>query len=241
MTEPLVLIAGLGCDARLWGAQITDLSRHRPVTLLCADGGDRIEDMASAALPLLPPRFALAGHGLGGAVAMEMLRRAPERVARIALIAASPLAETPAEAAAREPRLIAVRAGRLGDAVAAEIPAEALAPGPDRGYHAKLLRAMAQALGAATLMRQIRAQQRRRDQQAVLRNCRAPALVLCGGHDRLAPAKHQKVLADMIPSAAFEVLEAAGHLAPLEAPEAVTQAFETWLARPAAPRQGAAR
>ena len=113
MNEPLVLIPGLMADARAFAAQLTVLSRERAVMVAPAMLGERVEEMASHLLDQLPRRFALAGHGLGGILAMELLRRAPDRVMRIALLDTQPLAETPQDAAAREMLIVKARAGRL--------------------------------------------------------------------------------------------------------------------------------
>ena len=99
MAEPLVLLPDLMCDARLFGPQIADLSRDMAVMVAPLGGGERVEEVASGLLDVLPRRFALAGLGLGGVVAMELQRRAPDRVARMMLMNTSPLAETPQRAA----------------------------------------------------------------------------------------------------------------------------------------------
>ncbi|ETX29214.1 alpha/beta fold hydrolase [Roseivivax isoporae] len=236
MSEALVLVPGIGADARLFRPQIEHLSRRRPVTVVPAARGERIEEMASDILPHLPQRFALAGHGLGGMVAMEIVRRAPDRVTRIALLSTSPLPDTPPEAAAREPRLIAARSGRLSDALSEEVPATALAPGPGRMAIAASFREMALSIGPESYSRQVRALQRRKDQQATLRRLRVPALVLCGAHDTLHPVRRQSFLAELIPNAVLEVIDEAGHLPTLETPEAVTEALGAWLAAPMVPR-----
>ncbi|SLN47382.1 Putative aminoacrylate hydrolase RutD [Roseivivax jejudonensis] len=232
MPDPLVLVPGLGCDARLFAPQIEVLSRRGPVTVLPSAQGERIEEIASQALPHLPAKFALAGHGFGGMVAMEMLRRAPDRVLRLALISTAPLADTPAEAAAREPRIIGAKAGRFDDAIAEEVPPGALAPGPDRAARLALFRQMARDLGVDAYVRQVRALQRRKDQQPVLRRCKAPVLVLAGAHDTLVPVKRQRQMAELIGQGGFTVIEEAGHLPSLEAPENVTDALSDWLVAP---------
>jgi len=91
---------------------------------------------------------------------------------------------------------------------------------------------MAETLGGDTFVRQSRALQRRRDQQAVLRKCKVPALVLCGEHDMLCPVKRHAFMAEMIPYAKLTVLEDAGHWPSLEAPEATTAALRDWLHQP---------
>ena len=113
MAEPLVLLPGMMCDARLFGPQIAELSAEMAVTVAPVTRGERIEEIASGLLDLLPKRFALAGLSMGGIVAMELLRRAPDRITRIALMGTNPLAETPVIAAAREPQIVKVRSGRL--------------------------------------------------------------------------------------------------------------------------------
>ncbi|WP_428925993.1 alpha/beta fold hydrolase [Marinibacterium sp. SX1] len=232
MNEPLVLIPGLMADARAFAAQLTVLSRERAVMVAPAMLGERVEEMASHLLDQLPRRFALAGHGLGGILAMELLRRAPDRVMRIALLDTQPLAETPQDAAAREMLIVKARAGRLGDVIDASFPAETLAPGPARRDVQAAIRTMAEELGAEVFIRQSRALQRRRDQQSTLRKCRVPALVLCGEHDSLTPVKRHEFLAELIHHATLAVLPGAGHVPMLETPDAVTDALRAWLAAP---------
>src|SRR6056297_3178186 len=103
MQEPVVLLPGMLCDARLYGPQLAALSPHHAVTVAPITGGERIEEIASGLLDLLPKRFALAGLSMGGIVAMEILRRAGDRVTRIALMDSNPLAETPQSSADLEP------------------------------------------------------------------------------------------------------------------------------------------
>ena len=232
MREPLVFLPGVMADARAFGPQIADLSRERAVMSLSPVNGERVEELASAALDVLPRRAALVGHGLGANVAMEILRRAPERIARVALLSASPLAETPAQAAERDPRMIRARAGKLEEAMAEELPADHLAPGPYRGEILALCRDMALGLGVEVFLRQSRALQRRRDQQTTLRKIVVPALVLCGALDPVHPVKRHAFMAELIPGARLRVIDAAGRLPALEQPEAVADALRDWLAQP---------
>ena len=232
MTEPLVFLPEMSCDAQLFMFQMVALSVDTTVTVAPVSGGDRIEEIASDLLGKLPAKFALAGLGLGGMVALELIRRAPERITRIALMDTSPLAETPQFAALREPRIVAARSGRLADCLREEFPATAFAPGPDRAGIMAQVQAMGQALGAEAFVRQSRALQRRKDQQGTLRRIRQPVLILCGEHDSLTPVKRHEVMAELIPFARFVVIEGAGHLPPLEQPEAVTQALHDWLKQP---------
>ncbi len=232
MAEPLVLLPGMMCDARVFTPQVRALSPRSTVVLAPITQGERIEEIASGLLDQLPPRFALVGQGMGGVVALELLRRAPDRISRIALLATQVLAELPAIAADREPQIIMAQSGKLGEAMQARMVSGFLAPGKGRGEVLTRAMEMAETLGGDTFVRQSRALQRRRDQQAVLRKCKVPALVLCGEHDMLCPVKRHAFMAEMIPYAKLTVLEDAGHWPSLEAPEATTAALRDWLHQP---------
>jgi pimeloyl-ACP methyl ester carboxylesterase len=163
---------------------------------------------------------------------MELLRRAPDRITRLALMDTNPLAETPQVAAAREPQIIGARTGRLFEVMRDEMKPHYLAPGPHRGAVLELVMDMAEALGPDVFVRQSRALQRRRDQQGTLRKCKVPTLILCGAHDALCPIKRHTFMAELIPYAQLKVIENAGHLPTLEAPEETTLALRDWLKQP---------
>ncbi|TMM50858.1 alpha/beta fold hydrolase [Sulfitobacter sabulilitoris] len=232
MAEPLVLLPGMMCDARLYGPQIAELSADTAVMVAPITNGERIEEIASSLLDQLPQRFALAGLSMGGIVAMELLRRAPDRITRIALMGTSPLAETPQIAAAREPNIVAARTGRLAQVMRDEMKPHYLAPGAARDEVLDLVVDMAETLGPEVFVRQSRALQRRRDQQATLRRCKVPALVLCGAHDALCPVKRHSFMAELIPYAKLVVLDHAGHLPTLELPAETTRALRDWMSQP---------
>ncbi|PRY94670.1 pimeloyl-ACP methyl ester carboxylesterase [Hasllibacter halocynthiae] len=228
---PLVLLPGMMCDARLFAPQIAELGRDRHLHLAPITGSDRIAPLAEAVLEAAPPRFALAGLSMGGIVAMEVVRRAPERVERLCLMDTNPLPETPEIAASREPQIARVRAGRLVEVMRDEMKPNYLAPGPGRGGVLDAVMEMAVAMGPLVFERQSRALQTRPDQQAALSGYRGPSLVLCGRHDVLCPLRRHELMAALLADAELSVIEDAGHLPTLETPRAVNEALQRWLAR----------
>ncbi len=232
MFEPLVLLPGMMCDMRLFAPQLRDLGVDMGVMVAPITHGERIEEIASNVLMVAPNKFALAGLSMGGIVAMEILRRAPERVTRVALMDTNPLAETPKSAASYEPLIVGARAGRLNEVMRMMMQPDFLAPGPGRAEVLALVALMGENLGADIFVRQVRALQRRRDYQATLRKCKVPALILCGEHDGLTPVKRHKFMAELLPYAHLEIISDAGHLPTLEQPEAVTRVLRDWMTQP---------
>ncbi len=232
MNDPLILIPGLMCDARAFLPQIMTLSKGRTITIALPTPGATVEDISARILAGAPQKFVLVGQGLGGDVALDVLRRATGRVSRIVLLSTDPLAELPQTAAAREERMIAARAGRLAEAMAGEMPISSLAAGPQRAQVYATLQAMALDLGPEVFIAQSRALQRRPDQQKTLRRAMLPALILAGAEDRLVPLRRQELVAGLMPFAKLVTIANASHMAPLEQPEAVTEALEAFLAGP---------
>jgi pimeloyl-ACP methyl ester carboxylesterase len=232
MNEPLLLLPGMMCDARVFLPQIVALSRDRAVQVGNVSSGGTVELIAEQVLAAAPARFALAGHGLGGVVAMEVARRAPDRVTRIALLDTNAQSEMPNVAAAREAQIVKARAGRLADAIRDGVKSGDLAPGPRNAGILKLLMDMALEFGPEVYIRQCRVMQRRPDQQKTLRVLRAPALVVCGLFDQITPLRRHEFMATLIPHARLEAVADAGHFPMLEQPDETTRLVRSWLAQP---------
>ncbi len=232
MNEPILLVPGMMSDARIFGPQIDDLSRDHALHIARVTHAETIREMAAEAIHHAPSRFALAGISMGGVVAMEILRRVPERVTRIALISTTPLPETPEQAAWREPQIVKAQSGNLTDALRAALAPDNFAPGESRTRTLAVLDAMAADIGPEAFVRQSRALQRRPDAQKVLRMTRAPALVLCGAHDKITPVKRHTFMAELIPYAELAIIDDAGHLPTLETPEKVNLALRAWMELP---------
>ncbi|MDJ0827382.1 MAG: alpha/beta hydrolase [Rhodobacter sp.] len=233
MPDPLVLLPGMMCDARLFLPQIAALSADTAVQVAPITQGETIEEIAKSVVATAPERFALAGLSMGGIVAMEVLRIAPDRVTRIALMDTNCQAEMPNVAAAREPQIVRVKAGRLAEVMRDEMKPNYLAPGPRRLEVLDIVMEMALELGPEVFIRQSRALQRRPDQQATLRKSKTRALILCGEHDALCPIRRHEFMAHLMPNAELQVIPEAGHLPTLEHPRIVTDLLRRWLSSPA--------
>lgn len=146
---------GKFCDARVFQSQIAEFSQERMVIVPPVFYGERIGDYTASILSILPEKFAVMGHDLGGYVAMEMLRKAPNRVARFGLMSTNSLSETPQDAALKEGSIISIRAGRLDD-VSGEEAIACLANRAERNTSMALIKAMAASIGPERAIAQIR-------------------------------------------------------------------------------------
>jgi pimeloyl-ACP methyl ester carboxylesterase len=227
--QPLVLLPGLLCDPRLWAHQSEALSDIADVTVADMTRDDSMAGMARRALDAAPERFALAGLSMGGYVALEIMRQAPERVTRLALLDTGSRADTPEQTTRRRdlisladrgefkavsPRLLPlfIHEGRLEDAaLVADIAA------------------MADAVGKEAFLRQQHAIMNRPDSRPELPGIACPTLVLCGRQDVLTPPELSEEMASLIPGADLVMVEACGHLSTMERPDEVNAAMRSWL------------
>jgi pimeloyl-ACP methyl ester carboxylesterase len=226
---PIVLIPGLNCSARLYGAQIPGLWRFGPVQVADHTRDDAVAAIAARILASAPPQFALAGLSMGGYIAFEILRQAPQRVARLALLDTGARPDTPEQTERRLHQIELARAGRF-----AEIP-EQLFPllvSPNHQNDATLweiTHAMADETGADAFVRQQTAIIKRPDSRPGLSAVRCPTLVLVGDGDELTPLPLAQEIAAAISGAQLKVVEDSGHLSTLEQPDIVTQALVEWM------------
>jgi pimeloyl-ACP methyl ester carboxylesterase len=225
----IVLVPGLVCTAELFAAQLPALWTRGPVTVASTLGGDSMAAIAADILAQAPPRFALAGLSMGGYVAFEILRMAPERVERLALLDTSPRPDAP-EQSERRRGLMA----RL-DVEAFEAVIEPVLrglPAPARREDETLFQTnlrMAQAVGPDGFRRQTRAIIGRADSRPDLAGISIPTLVLVGDQDAVTPPEIAREMADAIPRARLSVIPDSGHVSTLEQPAAVSAALLDWL------------
>ncbi|WP_293575760.1 alpha/beta hydrolase [Phaeobacter sp.] len=226
---PVLMLPGMMCDARLFAPQIAILSQSVPVSIAPIGHSDTVTSLAETILAQAPPRFAVAGLSMGGILAMELMRQAPERIAGAALMDTNPLAETPEAQGRRAPQIAAVRAGRLAEVMRTEMKPNYLAPGPETGAILDLCMEMALDLGADVFINQSLALRDRPDQTETLRQFTAPTLVLCGQQDTLCPLSRHELMHDLLPNSELAVIDGAGHLPTLEKPTQTTAALLRWL------------
>lgn len=229
MNEPLLLLPGMMCDARLFQHQINLFSASRPVMCCPLIGHDNVGALANNILSVAPDRFALAGLSMGGIVAMEMIRQAPERISRLALLDTNPKAEHPKIAELRQPQITAVQNGQLDEIMRDQMKPNYLTNGPNRTKILDLCLAMARSVGPDAFVMQSRALQSRPDQQDTLRGVTVPTLVLCGEDDALCPLHRHTLMQSLVPDAVLKVINGAGHLPTLEQPDATNVALSRWL------------
>jgi len=229
---PLLLLPGLLNDAELWRAQIADLSDIADCVVGDQTRGDTLQAVAEDVLAQAPPRFALAGFSLGGFVAQQILRVAPTRVRRLALIGSSIHADSPERAAQRRAQRASVRLPGtfhgFGDRLMRSyIDASRL----DDHVLVQRVRAMTTRLGADVFLRQSALE--RPDGHAVLAAYRDPLLIVCGANDRITPPAVSEEMHALAPHSQLRVLPGCGHLAPMEKPDEVSAALRGWLLAPA--------
>ena len=227
--EPLVLLPGLLCDQLLFAPQLPALASLRQVLIPDLTQDDSIEGMARRVLDTAPDRFALAGLSMGGYVALEIMRLAPGRVSRLALLDTRARSDTPEETARRQGLLELSAKGEFRGVTPRLLP---LLIHPDRLADDALtgvVMAMAEAVGREGFFRQQQALIAREDRRDLLGTIAVPTLVLCGREDALTPLAMHLELAAAIREATLVVIPNCGHLAPLERPQPVTRQLLGWL------------
>ncbi len=222
----LVLLPGMMCDARMWG----DLSSlGRPLLHILPTEAASMVELARMVLQSAPPRFALAGLSMGGILAMEVVAQAPHRVTHLALLDTNPLAEAPLVQSNRARQIDRIRSGDLAGVLRDEMKPNYLVPGPNRRAILDLCMDMALHLGPEVFIRQSLALRDRADQTATLAAFKGPALVLTGEGDRLCPRDRHDLMHRLMPQSRLAILAGAGHLPPLEQPQATVEALSLWL------------
>jgi pimeloyl-ACP methyl ester carboxylesterase len=226
---PIVLVPGLNCSARLYAAQIPALWGFGPVTVANHTRDDAMAAIANRVLDDAPPRFALAGLSMGGYVALEIMRHAPERVAKLALLDTNGRDDSPEAQQKRRANIALAESGRFDQVIEDVWPALVHS---DRRADAALKQihvAMCNDVGPQAYVRQQKAILTRADSRPLLPSIRCPALVLVGAEDELTPPFLSEEIAAGISGARLVKVPECGHLSTLERPDAVNKALAEWM------------
>lgn len=226
---PLLFVPGLLCDHALWQHQIQDLSDIADCHVAETKLHNRIADMTSHILAEAPSEFALAGLSMGGYISMEIMRQAPERVLKLALIATRARQDPEESQKTRRGLISLAQRGRFTGVSPRLMP---MFVHPDRLEDAELtatISEMAQRIGKDAFIRQQEAILDRCDSREDLPDYRCPTLIICGREDLVTPLALHEEMRDLIPQTDFHILEKCGHLPPLEHPQQVSQLLRHWL------------
>ena len=226
--QSLILVPGLICDDEVWRYTADRLADIADCTIVPADTADTMQRMAADVLATAPGQFAIAGFSMGGYVATEVLRQAPDRVTRLALLDTSSRIDSPQKAAARRQTIADCEGGRYDAVIDGFVP-QLLHPDRMTEALADRVRAMGHRVGAATFARRHRAMLTRSAPQDVLSAFAGPVRVIMGRSDQLTSYEEHRELADWPPHGRLSLIEDCGHMPPLERPQAATALLRDWL------------
>jgi pimeloyl-ACP methyl ester carboxylesterase len=225
----LVLLPGLLCDETLWHAQSEALSSTTNLTIPTLDQHDTITALAAQVLAATPPRFALAALSMGGYVALEIMRQAPERVTRLALFDTSARPDSPEQKDRRQALITLSKMGKFKGVTPRLLPMlihhSRL---NDKAVTAPIL-AMGERIGQEGFQRQQTAILSRIDSRPFLPTIRCPTIIVVGAQDEITPPGIAQEMANLIPSAQLTIIPDCGHLPPLETPAMTTELLQKWL------------
>jgi pimeloyl-ACP methyl ester carboxylesterase len=221
---PLLLLPGLLCDAALWQHQIETLADLAEITV-----ADQAGAAAQGVLASAPDEFALAGLSMGGYIALEIMRQAPDRVARLALLDTSARPDTLEKVKFRQELIDLARMGQFKGVTPRLLPKLIHPERMADGELVDSILAMAERVGRDAFLRQQRLLMNRPDSRHDLALIHCPTVVVCGRQDGLTPLAASEEMAEKIRRAKLVVIEDCGHLSTMERPRAVSAVLRYWL------------
>lgn len=227
---PLVLFPGLLCDGYMWHHQVDDLADVADVTIADFSTQDTVQQMARSALEQAPDHFSLASLSMGGYVALEVMRQAPERVNRLALLDTQPHRDTTEQAERRRGFIGTAEQGGFNEVVEGFPPLLFHESRLDDESLVDDFRVMAHRVGCGTFLSQQNAIIERPDSVATLAGIDCPTLVACGRQDLITPVENSELMASTIHGAELVVIEHCGHMSTMEVPGQVNDLLRRWLA-----------
>ncbi|RYG66711.1 alpha/beta fold hydrolase [bacterium] len=226
---PILLVPGLLCTAEMFAPQIPALWPYGPVTVASTLEGETIAEIAAAILAAAPPQFALVGISMGGYICFEIMRQAPERVVKLALLDTSARPDTPEQSVQRR-AMQNQGLNRDFERFLARVLTAILHPAHQQDERLRDINVrMGMTVGREGFARQTEAVIGRIDSRPSLANIAIPTLVLVGDRDPLTPPERSEEIAAAIPGARLVVVPECGHASTLEQPEAVNRALVEWI------------
>ena len=227
--QNLVYVPGLLCTEALWGHQLEYLSGAAEGYVADVTGAATIDALAEGVIEQAPPKFALCGLSLGGIVAHAIMRLAPERVTRLALLDTTARADTPEQTERRRALIAMVEAGDFDGVNDALLPALIHENRMQDAHLIESIGAMGLAVGPEAFLRQVNAIIGRTAVRDRLAAYKVPTLVLCGRQGAITPLEFHEEMRDAIPDARLAIIEQCGHMSTMERPHAVTALLQQWL------------
>ena len=225
---PVLLVPGLLCSPEIWSAQQSALWPYGSVQIASTLGHSTVTEIAASILDSAPERFNLAGISLGGYICFEIMRQAPHRVGRLALLDTSARPDRPEQSAGRREMLAAA----AGDYLTTAVNGLTVIMRPDRHEDPELKainERMARTVGLAGFRTQSEAAISRPDSRPILARITTPTLVLVGDSDELTPKQLSEEIVDGLPDARLTIIPKSGHASAIEQPEFVSAELVKWF------------
>ena len=226
---PLLLIPALSCDVTLWEKQINGLKDIADFSVADTTHHTDILSIAHDVLRHAPDRFALAGLSMGGYVALEVMRQAPERVLKLAIFNSTARPDTLDQQERRRLLLSMSRSGKFKGVTPRLLPLLVHPARLEDEVLTHLVTSMAERVGQKAFQNQQTAILQRIDSRPFLKDISCPSLVVAGRQDHVSPMEVMQEIAEGIAGARFEIIEHCGHLSPLEHPQTVNRLMREWL------------
>ena len=221
---PLVLIPGLLCDSAAWEYQTKHLADIAIPTVISFHGENTPEKMVQAILKQSPHQFALAGHSMGGWLALEVMRHAPARAIKLCLLNTTASPDSPDKLQRRKQMIQTVEHGKFHE----------LAMQLSDGFILqqrikKPLQEMFFRSGASRFINDQTAMIQRSESFSILPTIKIPTLIIHALQDQLFSLAEHEEMASLIPNAQLALIEDSGHMSPMEQPQAITTLMRLWL------------
>ena len=226
--QNLVLIPGLVCDQQVWQHQHKFLKDIAEITIIPADSGETMESMAAHALNLAPNVFALAGFSMGGYIALEMLRQAPHRITRLALLDTSSKSDTSEKFESRLKAIAACKSGNFNGVIEGMFEVLLHSDFQQSNLRA-FVKDMAMRVGSDTFCLRHKAMMTRCDSTELLLQTKIPVRAICGRQDAMSSVQDHQEIADNASHGKLSIIEECGHMTILERPHAATALLRDWI------------